>query len=355
MWLSLPFAIIIAITCTTGALLIFKTEIQECMHHEVYFVEEVGGQPLPMPELIAKAQQQLPDSVEVTGFLMKQDPERTYQLRTKGSRATYMIDPYTGIITGTKTRSEFFSKISGLHTRLLGERRGDGIAWGKLIVGTSTLVFVFILISGLVIWFPKNLRMLKNRLKVNVGKGWFHFFFNLHVSGGFYASFFLLTMALTGLNWAFDWYNDAFYSVFGKETVQAKKQEKPSFLKEQEFNASQWDNIIAQMQDKYEDYNGISIQKNLVSVTYDNINKRDNYDFNGETGEIVSSRLYDDQPYNSKVRSWVWALHSGRWGGMASRILHCMAALLGVVFCFTGYYFWIRSKMHKHRTKAIHQ
>ncbi len=351
LWLSLPFAIIITIICVTGSLLVFQSEIQECMNPHLYFVEEVKQQPLPIPELIAKAEQQLPDSITVTGFRIMQDPARTYQLRLKGTRATFMIDPYTGIITGSKGRSKFFSKVSGLHTRLLGERRSDSIPWGKWIVGASTLAFVFILISGLVIWFPKSRKKLKTRFSISAKKGWYRFFFDLHVSGGFYASIFLLAMALTGLNWSFDWYNKAFYSLLGKETEPQKRQEKVAFPKQDELNFSQWDNVLAQMHNKYEDYNSISIQKNTVSVTYGNINKRDSYDFNPETGEIVSSQLYEDQSYNSKLRGWVWAFHSGRWGGMTTRILHCLAAFLGAVFCITGYYFWIKKKVNKRNKK----
>ena len=46
-----------------------------------------------------------------------------------------------------------------------------GIFWGKMIVGTATLMFVFVLISGIVIWWPRTKKALKNSLKIVSGKG----------------------------------------------------------------------------------------------------------------------------------------------------------------------------------------
>lgn len=46
-----------------------------------------------------------------------------------------------------------------------------GIFWGKMIVGTATLMFVFVLISGIVIWWPRTKKVLKNSLKIVINKG----------------------------------------------------------------------------------------------------------------------------------------------------------------------------------------
>ena len=50
----------------------------------------------------------------------------------------------------------------------------EGIFWGKMIVGVSTLLFVFVLISGIAIWWPRTRKTLKNSLKIStkkVGRG----------------------------------------------------------------------------------------------------------------------------------------------------------------------------------------
>ena len=80
-------------------------------------------------------------------------------------------------------------------------------------------------------------------------------------------------------------------------------------------------------------------------------NKRayDKFVFNEDTGEIVSEELYDDSPYSSKVAGWVRTVHVGSWGGVVSKVLYFLAALLGATLAPTGYYFWIRRLYLKRR------
>ena len=63
LWLSIPFGIIIAIVCLTGAILVFETEILELGYPSRYFVKEVKGEPLSPAALIESARQQLPGIV----------------------------------------------------------------------------------------------------------------------------------------------------------------------------------------------------------------------------------------------------------------------------------------------------
>lgn len=105
-----------------------------------------------------------------------------------------------------------------MHRWLLDSMKQDGgIFLGKMIVGTSTLMFVFVLISGVVVWWPRTRKALKNSLKIVANKGWRRFWYDLHVAGGMYALVFLLAMALTGLTWSFQWYRTGFYKTFGVE------------------------------------------------------------------------------------------------------------------------------------------
>lgn len=131
-----------------------------------------------------------------TGFLRSQTD---LPINFTGEKAACFINPYTGEITGIDDGKGFFMKMMRLHRWLLDEYKRDGsFAWGKTIVGYSTLVLVIIIISGLVIWYPRNKKVLKNRLKIKTKAGWFRFLYDLHVSGGFYAALLLLVLALTG-------------------------------------------------------------------------------------------------------------------------------------------------------------
>ena len=183
LWLSIPFGIIIAIVCLTGAILVFEAEILEFCYPSRYFVKEIKSEPLSPATLMDTAREQLPDSIKINGIRVSSDPKRTYQLILPGKKAACFINPYTGEITGIDDGKGFFMKIMRLHRWLLDEYKRDGsFAWGKTIVGYSTLVLAIIIISGLVIWYPRNKKALKNRLKIKTKAGWFRFLYDLHVN-----------------------------------------------------------------------------------------------------------------------------------------------------------------------------
>lgn len=113
LWLSIPLGILISVICLTGAILVFEKEITEIMYPETQ-VTQVEGQ----------------------------------QVR--------------------KQRPEFFRQVRALHRWLLDApaKKGESSV-GKTVVGITTVVMIVILISGIVIWFPRNSRTLKNRLQIS--------------------------------------------------------------------------------------------------------------------------------------------------------------------------------------------
>ena len=227
LWLSVPFGLIITLVCFSGAILVFENEVNEWFRRDLYYVETVKESPLPMDKLLEKVATTLPDSVSVTGVSISSDPGRAYQVSlSKPRRASLYVDQYTGEVKGKSERSGFFMFMFRMHRWLLDSMNpgNEGIFWGKMIVGVSTLLLVFVLISGIVIWWPRTRKALKNSLKITATKGWRRFWYDLHVAGGMYALIFLLAMALTGLTWSFPWYRTAFYKVFGVEVQQRAAQ-----------------------------------------------------------------------------------------------------------------------------------
>ena len=189
LWLSVPFGLIITLVCFSGAMLVFENEVNEWFRRDLYYVETVKESPLPMDKLLEKVATTLPDSVSVTGVSISSDPGRAYQVSlSKPRRASLYVDQYTGEVKGKSERSGFFMFMFRMHRWLLDSMNpgNEGIFWGKMIVGVSTLLLVFVLISGIVIWWPRTRKALKNSLKITATKGWRRFWYDLHVAGGMY-------------------------------------------------------------------------------------------------------------------------------------------------------------------------
>ena len=386
LWLSVPFGLIITLVCFSGAMLVFENEVNEWSRPDLYYVETVKESPLPMDKLLEKVATTLPDSVAVTGVSISSDPGRAYQVSlSKPRRASLYVDQYTGEVKGKSERSGFFMFMFRMHRWLLDSMNpgNEGIFWGKMIVGVSTLLLVFVLISGIVIWWPRTRKALKNSLKITATKGWRRFWYDLHVAGGMYALIFLLAMALTGLTWSFPWYRTAFYKVFGVEVQQRaaqgheqksdaqkrdtklaahreKKREgnevrKGERSRRPENNHSDmysvtspfvyWQEIYDKLRRQNPEYKQISISSGTASVSFNRFgNQRasDRYSFNTDNGEFTETSLYQHQDKSGKIRGWIYSVHVGNWGGMFTRILTFIAALLGAALPLTGYYLWIK-------------
>ena len=386
LWLSVPFGLIITLVCFSGAMLVFENEVNDWVRLDLYYVETVKESPLPMDKLLEKVATTLPDSVSVTGVSISSDPGRAYQVSlSKPRRASLYVDQYTGEVKGKSERSGFFMFMFRMHRWLLDSMNpgNEGIFWGKMIVGVSTLLLVFVLISGIVIWWPRTRKALKNSLKITATKGWRRFWYDLHVAGGMYALIFLLAMALTGLTWSFPWYRTAFYKVFGVEVQQRaaqgheqksdaqkrdtklaahreKKREGNEVRKGErsgrpENNHSDmysvtspfvyWQEIYDKRRRQNPEYKQISISSGTASVSFNRFgNQRasDRYSFNTDNGEFTETSLYQHQDKSGKIRGWIYSVHVGNWGGMFTRILTFIAALLGSALPLTGYYLWIK-------------
>mgnify|MGYP001751367249 CR=1 FL=1 len=398
LWLSIPFGLLITLICFSGAALVFEKEVMELCHRDLYFVKKVEAAPLPMEQLVARVAATLPDSISVTGVNISSDPERTYQVTlSKPRRASMYVDQYTGEVTGKYERAPFFGVMFRMHRWMLDSMKPDGgIFWGKIIVGTSTLMFVFVLISGVVVWWPRTRKALKNSLKIVVNKGWRRFWYDLHVAGGMYTLIFLLALSLTGLTWSFQWYRTGFYKVFGVEvqpgmghgnaaanaTARSGKPEgKPegregrggrpegrggraegrgeraeARSEHRHSPYANWERVYEQLAQANPGYRQISVSDGSASVAnnrFGNTRGTDRYKFNPRNGEITETVLYSDLENSGKIRGWIYSVHVGSWGGMLTRILTFIAALIGASLPLTGYYLWIRKKVKRKRAMGV--
>lgn len=391
LWVSVPFGLVITVTCFTGAMLVFESELTSLCSGGVSTVEPVGD-PLPVWKIVELVEPSLESEVEVTGVVIPSDAGEAYKVNlSKPRRAALYVNQYTGEVLGKYMRPSFFDVMRRLHRWLMDTRPSDGgIYWGKMIVGASTLAFAIILLAGIVIWWPRNRKMLGNRLKIVVSKGKNRFWYDLHVAGGIYAALFLLAMSLTGLTWSYGWYNDAFYSLFSDESV-ARNVEAVSAEEKYEPGAAMpidrteaadavssatvqadavsgatakvdavsaatvqaegynspyysWQVAVDAVSGKV-DFSTITVSDGSMSVALGGMgNQRayDKYEFDEATGEIISVEYYSDSSLRSKAGGWVRTLHVGTWGGMFSKVLYFLAALLGATLPLTGYWLWIR-------------
>jgi uncharacterized iron-regulated membrane protein len=121
------------------------------------------------------------------------------------------------------------------------------------------------------------------------------------------------------------------------------------------INYQHWQAVADQLKSmSVVDYQGITIQDGKASVSLSGLgNSRaaDSYAFDAHTGDITETTYYKDADRAGKVRGWVYAVHVGSWGGVVTRILNMLAALLGATLPLTGYYLWIKRWWQKRKKR----
>lgn len=362
LWLSVPAGILISVICLSGAALVFEQDITQALNPHLYRTEQpANGKFLSPSELVSGVQKQMPDLPPVASLQMPGTPEGVCMATFEGSgKKTLSVNPYTGEINGWTKTYPFFQTMKKLHRWLMNPpaRKGEQSA-GKMIVGISTLLMVIILVSGLVIWTPRTVKALKNRLRVSCTKGWRRFWYDSHVSLGFYSTLFLLVMALTGLTWSFGWYRNAAYSLFGGNTQSAPSQpaskkgkankEKDEKAGNREINLETWNQVYSQLQAIYPEYKSITLSAKEALVAPDpaaSMRKNDRISFDKENGEITKITPYSQIPRSQTLKGWFYALHTGSWGGTITKILYFVAALTGGILPLSGYYLWLKRKRY---------
>lgn len=392
LYLSLAAGLVIAVVCFTGAILVFEKELQETFNHDRYYVNPSGAR-LPLGKIVQAVNQEVPEG-KVASVKVYTNPARTLEVglvmpekqeeqdyKPENAKAeqsekhkkeagpggsepkkpagggrpshTAFINPYTGQMQDLYAyRETFFFKVFSLHRWLLGDQESIG----KLIVGVSTFIFLFILLTGIILWWPKTQKVLSQRLKVKFDGGWKRLNHDFHIVLGFYSAIFLFVFAFTGLAWSFKWFNDGIYKITNSDMKPAEPPVSPVQLGKTPVT---YDAVLlaATSKIKKTDYYNISAPKDSAGVYAVTVHQpgrhesaTDNYYFDQYQGGVISTLKFDDKNLGQRVRSTFKPVHTGAIFGLPSKIIAFITCLLGVTFPVTGVVLWL-NRIRKNRRK----
>ncbi len=222
-WLALPLGVIISIICLSGALLVFEKEIIHFLNAERYSITPPpNGQRLSEEELTRLVEAELEPGMMVMDIMESEDPHVASNAIIAGmGRTEFHVNPYTGEVYGTPVGTELIKGIRALHRFLLNTPEGNphgAITIGRIVIGLTAIGMALLILTGIMLWWPRNKHMLRCRLKISFGKGWQRFVYDSHVALGFYAAIALLIMALTGPAWSFEWYHKCVETIMPADT-----------------------------------------------------------------------------------------------------------------------------------------
>ncbi|MEM9981545.1 MAG: PepSY-associated TM helix domain-containing protein [Bacteroidota bacterium] len=203
--LGITTGMVVFIVAVTGCLWVFKEEIEST--YTQYKTVAPQDKPFLLPSEVKRIAENTLPGRAIHGVVYG-SPNQAVEIIFYEANPTFyqsiFLNPYTGKVLKTVDHTaDFFGFVLAGHVRL----------WlpsqiGTPLVSYSVLLFLTILVTGLVLWWPKNKKALKQRLQFiwRRNTGWKRKNFDLHTIIGFYVSSFALILAFTGCVMALNWF-----------------------------------------------------------------------------------------------------------------------------------------------------
>ncbi|MDN3584355.1 PepSY-associated TM helix domain-containing protein [Mucilaginibacter flavus] len=390
LYLSLAAGIVIFCSCLTGTMLVFEKEIEHTLHAKRYYVQPQQRR-LPVSQLTENALKQVAKA-KIASVMVYTDVTRTVEVgmivperkdkkqeagkhvkeKPTGASAkkgkkdkdvarpnlTVFVNPYTGQVTGQYNhRESFLYSVEMLHRFLLAGKDSAG----DMVVAICTLFFLFILITGVVLWWPKTKTVMRQRLKIKWGGSTKRLVHDLHIVTGFYTSVFLIVIVLTGLIMTFNWANQALFAITGSKLVK----EQPEQPKSNYTAGTEKLSIDAGVQNipaiKTADYYTVRLPRDS-SATYGVIvlpqgaieTTADTYYIDQYNGKVVGEQTFASKSLGQRVKAMVKPVHTGSVYGLPTKIISFVVCLLSLIFPVTGVMMWLnRTRKKKKPAKKL--
>jgi uncharacterized iron-regulated membrane protein len=367
--------VVVFMMSLTGVILMYERQINEWAAAKHYVPAEEQGERLPLEQLLVIQRTTQPDATATT-MVITNEPGAPVALRA-GRAGGASLNPYTGapMETGSPGLDNFFNAVTGWHRWF--NVQGEGRAFAREVTGVSNVIFLFLVVSGIYLWFPSLWKWATFKARL-LFRGdypsskardfhWHHIF-------GIWAAIPLFFVVYTGAVISYPWAANVMYMAFGAEPPPAQGGgpgaggpgggRGPGGLGGQRgggaapiqqdgsaaVNASYLpldtlvDTAIAETDGEWNRLNLTlpAATDNAVQIEVDPGNgaqahKRYTLSIDRTTGDVTSTRTFADQPEATRLRGISRFLHTGEvlgfWGqtiaGLAS-----FAALFGV---WTGF------------------
>jgi len=192
-----PFLMILAIT---GAVYLFKPQIEQLLYQEYYEVNP-QGEKISATQQIETVKNEYPDAV-VSKYRPGESDSRSSEvtISSNNETLTVFVNPYTAEVIGElNSEDRIMNKIEEIHGELMVGTIGDRI------VELAACWAIVLIVTGLYLWFPKKKQDLSGVLIPRLNKGKKIFRRDLHVVPAFWVTAGMLFLILTGLPWSGFW------------------------------------------------------------------------------------------------------------------------------------------------------
>lgn len=362
LWLGFTSGLLVLFLGITGCILAFEIEIRK-LTEPYQFVKKENKPFLPPSVLVAAAEKYL-DGKNANSI--------EYKDKSKAAIVSYYddenyklvaVNPYSGEVLKAKNMNRDFFRIVVT---------GHYYLWlppkiGQPIVASATLIFLVMMISGLILWWPKNKAARKQRFSIKWNAKWRRKNYDLHNVLGFYMTWVAIFLAITGLVMGFQWFAKSVYWASSGGKAMPEHVHPVSDTTKSLVNIYPADEIWKHLCKEAKEKESVSIYFPLTNTdpVEGSINHRpgtyynmDYYHFDQYTlEELPATDIYagkfKDASIENKISRMNYDIHVGAVLGLPGKILAFFASLIAASLPITGFYIWWGRRKKRQRISIV--
>ncbi|WP_221030734.1 PepSY-associated TM helix domain-containing protein [Actomonas aquatica] len=362
-----PFLIIVSLT---GALYVFKEELQVWSHAKAMTVSVPGdATPRPFSERVAAARATLGPEWEFSAFSRPVAPGRADEIIFESEGLPHpetsddgahehedehehahryvFVNPYTAEVQGQlDLEQSFFGIVLDLHRTLLGG------AIGRYAVELATCWGIVSLLTGLLLWWPRGKEKLWGVWLPRLRKGGKLALRDLHTIPGLYLFGVALAIMVTGLLYTQVWGNAFFAGLYvGGQLPPAYVSPPHSTPLPDGAEPASIDTIVAEARTHYPFPAFFLAAPHEENGAWDLFGPTDTGDLedgvvyvDATTGETLAVIHYDELSLGATTALMFYSIHTGSVFGLPTKILAVLACLVIIAMSVTGVWMWWRRR-----------
>jgi len=360
-WLGFITGLVVFIVSITGCIFCFQDEIQDALHswRKVTPVERPYMQPSVLKSTALKP---YPGAIASYMYYFGVDRPASViaNIPKKGFTFIY-LNPYTGQVLHTGIiADDFFEIVEGIHLYLLLPAK-----IGSLVVGISVILFVLIMITGIILWWPKRKSDRKRSFTIKWNGRWRRINYDLHNVLGFYATSITIILAITGLGVDFDWMDKAINKtanlgktyanearVFKSDSLfRSAIKDKPVIDKA--FLTAEKQSPQAEMFLLFQDdtkSGTVGVTAYAKSLRYGD---NDSYVFDKYSGRMLQRLPNANKSLGLKLNELNYDIHVGQALGLFGKVIAFLASLICASLPVTGFIIWLGKRKKPKKAKAV--
>ncbi len=339
-WTALSLGWVLILSGLTGAVLVVAQPLDRWAHPELFRARtgaDVSAPHAALEGVLRGLQAEWPQA-SFTMRPARESGESLWVLVSGPWRGTVYIDPATGTEQGRRSETEgFVNALFKLHSSL----------WlqdlGKAVLAWVALAYLFLLITGLILWWP---RRWPPSWRIVLDKGLLRAFFDLHRVGGAALGLVIAVSVASGAWMAWRPLGGFVTTLSGVEPVKAPTLPKGS----PPAPALALDALVAKAQAQFP---GAPIGYVQVPAKADRplrvrMRLADDPHPNGlssvwlhpATGEVLAAHRWNELDPGARATAVIYPLHTGMLGGVLLEAAIAVSGLALAAMGITGVWLW---------------